>query len=76
MAHISEFIGQDDAFDPETVSLLGAAYDSAISKLNGQAASDAVREVVARRIIARASIGERDPDRLREVALAAIERLT
>lgn len=76
MAHISEFIVQDDAFDPETVSLLGTAYDSAISKLDGQAASEAVREVVARCIIASASMGERDPDRLREAALAAIGRVT
>ena len=73
MAQILQFIRQNDAFDPETTALLGAVYDSAIAKINGQAELEVVGELVARRIITMASIGERDPERLRKAAAVAIE---
>ena len=52
-------------FDPETIAVLTAAYQNAIK---GQSA--AVREIIAKHIIALASEGERDPHKLCEGALA------
>jgi len=63
-------------FNPEEVSILTAVFDEAwktvqggagTSALNGEA--HAIRESIARRIIAMALLGERDPSRLREEAL-------
>ena len=61
-------------FNPEEVSSLTAVFDEAwiqggagASALNGEA--QAMRESIARRIIALALRGERDPRRLREEAL-------
>ena len=63
-------------FNPEEVSILTTVFDEAwktvqdeagASALNGEA--QAMRESIARRIIALALLGERDPRRLREEAL-------
>jgi hypothetical protein len=63
-------------FSPEEVCILTAVFDEAwktvqdeagASALNGEA--QAMRETIARRIIALALLGERDPRRLREQAL-------
>ena len=63
-------------FNPEEVSILTTVFDEAwktvqggagASALNGEA--QAMREGIARRIIALALLGERDPSRLREEAL-------
>jgi hypothetical protein len=57
-------------FDPEAIGLMGEALETACTLLPGATQQEIVREVMARRIIAAASIGERDPVRLRAVALA------
>ena len=63
-------------FNPEEVSILTTVFDEAwktvqggagAAALNGEA--QAMREGIARRIIALALLGERDPSRLREEAL-------
>ena len=63
-------------FNPEEVSILTTVFDEAwktvqdgagASALNGEA--QAMREGIARRIIALALLGERDPSRLRDEAL-------
>jgi hypothetical protein len=65
------------SFDPETVSVLAAAFDAAWDSLqrSGSAlAADSeaalTRELLAERIIELARRGERDPQRLVEGALA------
>jgi len=58
-----------DAFGPETVAAMGEAYQAAVASQ-----PNAVHEVIARRIIAAARFGERDPVRLREAALVSVER--
>jgi hypothetical protein len=72
MAKILQFIRPEHAFDPETVRMLGVAFDKAIHGLHDQGQPEIVREIVAKRIIALATRGERDPDRLCDSALAAL----
>ena len=72
MAQILRFIQPDNAFDPETIALLGSIYDEAIAELDERADLEIVREVIAKRIIHLAQKGERDPIRLRRAALAAL----
>lgn len=72
MAEILQFIRPDNSFDPETLTILAAAYDKAVAGIHDRDQSKVVREVVAKRIIALAMKGERDPERLCQSALAAV----
>src|SRR5262249_14392248 len=69
------------AFDSEDTELLGAAFEAAWEKLNtaGNALADgaeaaATGERMAKRIIENAKRGERNPDRLVEMALDHLAR--
>ena len=73
MAQILQFIRPTDAFDPGTVETLGKAYDMALAALHDIGQPEVVREVLARRIIAAARKGERDPAALCAIALAAFD---
>ena len=71
---------QEAHFAPEVLQVMSGAMDDAWRSLRktDPTLSDAMkaamaREVLARRIIALATAGERDQQRLREGALAAIE---
>ena len=57
------------AFDPETIRLMGSAYEKATVGLDE--ISD--REIVAKRIIEAASRGERDLDKLVAYAVAGLD---
>jgi hypothetical protein len=72
MAEILQFIRPDNSFDPETIALLGAAYDKAVAELSDHEQPKLVREMLAKRIIALAMKGERNPERLCKSALAAV----
>jgi len=52
------------AFEPEAIAAMSEAFDAAC-----ESQPEAVREVIAQRIIQAARLGERDPVRLRESAL-------
>ena len=60
------------AFDPQAIEALSAAYDKACQSLNDGGRAGLVREVIAKRIIELAQTGERDPDRLCTGALASL----
>jgi hypothetical protein len=67
------------AFDPETTSLLGAAFDKAWqtvqtsgSPLSEEKRAAATREILAKKILAAGHRGERDVNRLVEEALALL----
>jgi hypothetical protein len=64
---------RDNAFDPETVSLLCAAYDKATKQLRDTGQPPLVSEIIAQKIIKLAQSGERDPERLCDGALGAIK---
>jgi hypothetical protein len=51
MARILEFIQHRNAFDPETIVLLSAAYEKALRNLHDEGQARIVREVIAKRII-------------------------
>jgi hypothetical protein len=57
-----------EGFDAETVRLMGLAFETALASLRFECA-DPLRETLARRVIALAKAGERDPERLCEGAL-------
>jgi hypothetical protein len=53
---------QPGAFEPEAIAVMSEAFEAAIKEL--QDTGDVMREVIAGRIIAAATLGERDPARL------------
>jgi hypothetical protein len=61
------------AFDPDEITVMNQAFDAACRELHDEGQPDVVREVMAQRIIAAASNGERDPARLLEAALRGLE---
>jgi hypothetical protein len=56
-------------FEPEALAEMAEILDAAYNQLQGTGAREIVRERIARRIIAAASLGERDRGRLLEAAL-------
>jgi hypothetical protein len=71
----------DGYFDPETVIILGTAFDEAWRSLQNSGVyftsvhtAEATRETLARRIVESAKRGERDPGRLCDNALDDLAR--
>ena len=60
-----------ERFDPETTRFLGIAFEFAIQALHNWGEYDPPREAIARAIIGYAKAGERDPERLCDLALEA-----
>lgn len=58
-----------DFFFPETVRLAGRAFDEAVRTLPA-APSDDDKNLLARRILGTAALGERDPIRMRDDGVA------
>jgi hypothetical protein len=73
VASIIPFLG-NHAFDEAATQLLGQVFDAACRELHDKGQPAIVREVIARRIIDAALLGERDPIRLREAGLAGVRR--
>lgn len=71
MPTIVHYIKQPAVFDPETLSVMGVAYERALRAFPKSAPKD-VREVIAMRIINSARAGERDPAKLCQIALSAL----
>jgi hypothetical protein len=70
------------AFDPETLRIMGSAFEAAWSELIASGSvlaapfrAEHTRKTLALRIIARAQLGEREVASLRDHALADIKRL-
>lgn len=57
-------------FDPETIALLRTTLDRAWESLPPNRKSELSRSLLAERILKAAALGERDPERLRVLALA------
>ena len=56
-------------FDPETIRVMGIAFEMALVALRLADRGDLANEVVARKIINLAKAGERDPERLCEAMM-------
>lgn len=63
---------QGQSFDPETIEIMGLAYDKAKRHLHDTGQPELVQQVIAERIIFIAGTGERDPDRIARRALEAL----
>jgi hypothetical protein len=76
MPQILDLIRSDAAFDPETVSILVNALETAWQRIQASgdrfarpAYANAAREVIAKHIIDLAKGGERDPVKLSDAAV-------
>ena len=58
-----------ERFDPETIRVMGLAYEMATAALQLVDRGDSANEIVARKIIEFAKAGEHDPERLCEAVL-------
>ena len=63
-----------DVFDPATVEAMMIAFDKACDALGLARTDDAVTESLAKVIIEQARKGERHPDRLYALTMAALKR--
>ena len=61
-------------FPPETIRLMGIAFETAIQALHNRDVVDPPREAIARAIIGFAKAGERDPERLCDLTLEACSK--
>jgi hypothetical protein len=69
---INEFLTKGGAFEGDNISAMCMALDAASEALRDIEKSELVREVLAIRIIELVKVGESDPVRLCEAALAGI----
>lgn len=60
---------RDIVFDPETIKAITTAYERACSELQLVDRNDLLTELVAKTIISVAETGERDPERIRQMAM-------
>jgi hypothetical protein len=61
-------------FQPEAIVAMRTAYEASLKELRHTGEPKLVLEMIAKRIIAAASGGERDPVSLRETALPRLDR--
>lgn len=71
MPNITNYIQRTAAFGPDAVSAMGDAYERALKTFPTPPPQN-VREVIATRIIQLAKTGERDPEKLCDAGLAAL----
>ena len=71
MAKVVDLFHRSD-FDPETIAIMSEAYEKARKSLHDKGQPALVQEVIAGRIISAAKSGQRDPDKLCEMALTAL----
>jgi hypothetical protein len=74
MGQVLQFSRRNQGFDAEATAVLIAAYENAVAAIARSGQPQNLCEVAARRIIAMASKGERNPDRLCAAALATITK--
>ena len=62
---------EDTSFDPGTTHIMGQAFECAFRTLRDFGQPVLVKDIIAKRIIAIAKTGERDPNRLCDRTLQA-----
>jgi hypothetical protein len=63
---------ENQAFGPEEIEVLAAVFEDTLRTLRLADRADSATEIVARRVIALAQQGVRDPRRLRERVLQSV----
>jgi hypothetical protein len=72
---IRPFLDRDDAFGPEDIAPMSAAFEAALGKLGLVDRNDpAMTSTIAKLIIEFAKVGERDPERLCTLALQQLSK--
>ena len=71
MGNILTFLKENE-FDVEATRLIGDAYDAACAMLHDKGQPGVVQEIIAKRIIAMATTGEREPKELARRALKTL----
>ena len=74
MGQVLPFSRRGGSFDAEATAILIKAYESAVVAIARRGQPSNLCEIAARRIIAMASKGERNPDRLCAAALATVTK--
>ena len=74
VASIQPFIQTHADFDDHATRVMGEAFDAACAHLDETGLPKNCGEIIAKRIIDAAKNGERNPVRLREIALVALDR--
>ncbi len=64
---------KEATFDPEAIRAMTTAFEAVCKALQLVVRSDPVTEIVARKVIEVAGTGERDPDRIRDLVLLALD---
>ena len=72
MTNILQFVGPASTFDPATLMVLGDAFDRARASLHNTGQPPVVYEIMAGRIMVAAMNGERDLDKLCQIATRGI----
>jgi hypothetical protein len=65
---------KEATFDPEAIKAMSAAFEAVCESLQVVQRSDPVTEIVARKVIEVAGTGERDPQRIRDLVLLALNK--
>ena len=71
---IRPFLKDDHSFGPEDIAKMSAAFESALRKLELADRNDPGATAVAKLIIEFAKAGERDPERLCDLALQQLSK--
>ena len=74
MGQVLQFSRRNQGFDAEATAVLIAAYESVVAAIERSGRPRSLCEIAARRIIAMASKGERNPHRLCAAALATVTK--
>jgi hypothetical protein len=64
---------KEATFDPEAIRAMTTAFEAVCQALRLAPRSDSVAEIVARKVIEVAGTGERDPERIRDLVLLALD---
>lgn len=63
---------KEATFNPEAIKAMTTAFDAVCEALQLVIRSDPVTEIVARKVIEVAGTGEREPERIRDLVLLAL----
>jgi hypothetical protein len=65
---------KEAVFDPKAIEAITAAFEAVCDSLKLANGVDPIPEIVARKVIEVAGTGERDPERIRELVLLALNQ--
>jgi hypothetical protein len=63
---------KEAVFEPKAIEAMTAAFEAVCDSLKLLDRDDPITEIVARKVIEVAGTGERDPERIRELVLLAL----